>query len=104
MLGVTIENAAHLHDRARARYFFAKDFGTIRRRKNGFAHIQADFAPVDIESGYDFDIVRLIVSDPAVHEANRGAITGNTAIKIDPLDERTGAIAYAHNSNTNLIH
>jgi len=74
VLGKTVENAAHFHDRASALDSIAKNFSAVRRGKNGLAHVESHLAAIDIKSGDHFDILRLIRADAAVHEAGRAAV------------------------------
>ena len=69
MRSKTVEDAAHLYDRAGEFDLFAEDFGAIRRRKYGLADIETDFAPVDIERGNDLNVAWLIGADLAMHQS-----------------------------------
>lgn len=100
----TVENAAHFHDRAGEADFIAKNFGAIGRRENGFADVEADFAPINVEAGHDLDVPGPIRTDLAVHQANGGAVDRGAAVKIDSLDERTGTIADSDDGDTDFSH
>ena len=65
--GITIEHTAH-HDSGSGRFDLrAKDFRAVRRRENRLRHVETHFPAVDVESGHNFDILRLIRPDLAVH-------------------------------------
>src|SRR5438477_12696728 len=83
---------------------FAEDFCAIGRRENGLADIKADFAPVDIESGNDFDISRPVSADLPVHQSDAGAIAGRAVIKIYSLDERTGTVPNPDDGDSYFSH
>ena len=48
--------------------------------------------------------LRLVRADVAVHQSDAGAVAGGPAIKIDSLDERTGAVANADNGDSYFSH
>ena len=101
---VAIQNATHFHNGAGELDLFAENLGAIRRRKDGFAHVQPDFAPVDIKRGYDLNIARAIAADLPVHQADASAVGGRAVIKIDSLDKRAGAVSNADNCNSYFSH
>src|SRR5207237_6346147 len=74
VVGKTVENTAHFHDCAGALDFIAKNFGAVRRGKNGFAHIESHLAAIDIKSGNHFDVLRMVRADAAVHQAGTAAV------------------------------
>ena len=104
MRGIAVEDTAHLHDRTGKLDLFAEDFCAIGRRENGLADIKTDFAPVDIESGNDFDISRPVSADLPVHQSDPGAIAGRAVIKIYSLDERTGTVPNPDEGDSYFSH
>ena len=64
---VAIQNAAHFYDRAGELDLFTEHLCAIGRRKNSPAHVQADLAPVNIESSHNFNVTRTIPADLTVH-------------------------------------
>ena len=104
VLGKTVHDHAHFHDRAGKRDFFAKNFGAIGRRKDGLADVESDFAAIDIERGDDFDVARPIGADLAMHKADGAAVDPRAPIEIDTLDKGTGAITDTDNGDSNLSH
>ena len=63
--GVAIENATH-HDDGASRFdLLAKDLGAVGQGENRLGGIEAHFPAIDVESGDDFDILRLIGADLA---------------------------------------
>lgn len=104
MRGITVENAAHLYDRAREVDLLAKDLRAIWRREDGPADIQAHFAAVNVESRHYLDVARSIWANFAVHEANTIPIGGGALIKVYSLDKRTGAVPHSDNSDSDLSH
>ena len=99
-----VEHAAHLHDRAGLGNFGAENFGAIRRGEDRLAHVEPDFAPVDIERGHDLDVVRRIRPDLAMHQPGGVAILRSAPVEAQSLDQRTGAIAYANDRDRNFAH
>ena len=64
---IPIENAAHHDDGPRRLDPITKDFGTVRQSENRLSHVEAHFPPIDVERGHDFDIMRLIRPNLAMH-------------------------------------
>src|SRR5207245_10252396 len=60
---VAIQNAPHFYDRAGELDLFTEHLCAIGRRKNSLAHVQADLAPVNIESSHNFNVTRTIPAD-----------------------------------------
>ena len=104
VLGETVHDHAHFHDRAGEADFIAKDFGAIGRGKNGFADVEPDFAAVNVEGGHDLDIPGPVGADLAVHQAHGAAIDPGAPVKIDPLDKRAGTIAHSDDGDTDFSH
>src|SRR6266403_1926173 len=100
----TVEDAPHFHDRPGEIDLIAKDLGAIGRRKNGFADVEPDFAAIDVERGDNLDVSRAIGADLLVHQADGGAVDRGTVVKVDSLEEGTGAIAHSNDGDTNLSH
>jgi hypothetical protein len=100
----TVENAAHLHNGASKLDPVAENLRAVRRRKNRLAHVQTDFAPVDIKGGNDFDVVWSIAADLTMHQPDAGAVGGGAIIKIDSLNERAGAISDAYDCDSYFSH
>ena len=101
---IAVEHATHLHDCAGEVDLFAKNFRAIGRREYGLAHIEPDFAPVNIKRGHDFDIARTIRADLPVHQSDAGAVGRRAVIKIYSLDERTGAISHSDDGDSYFSH
>ncbi len=81
----------------------AKDRRAIRFRKNRGIHILPDFAFVNVERGDHANIARTIAADLPVHQAD-SVFRLFVFVIVNALNERTGAIANAHNSNIDWIH
>src|SRR6266576_3649223 len=95
VLGEAVEDAAHHDDRACRLEILAEYLRAIRPGENGFRGVEPDLAAIDIESGHDFDVLRLIRPDPAMHEADVGrAVAGRVAVKIDALQERAETVPH----------
>ena len=102
--GKPVEHAAHVHDCASEFDFLAEDLCAIGRREYGFADIKTDFAPIDIERGNDFNVIRPIRADLAMHQPSPRAVGRRAVIKIDSLDERAGAITNSNNGDSYFSH
>lgn len=99
-----IHDYTHLYDRAGEGDFIAENVSAVWRGKDRFADIEPDFAAVDIECGHDLDIPRPVRTDLAVHQADGTAVNIGTAVKIDPLDERAGAVTDSDDGDTDFSH
>src|SRR5205814_10512765 len=69
---VTVQNAAHFYDSAGELDFFTKNLGAVRRRKDGSANVQANFAAVDVKRSHDPTVARPITADLPSHQPYAG--------------------------------
>ena len=101
---IAVQNATH-HDNGAGRSdLLAKDLGAIGRSENRLAHVEAHLAAVDVESGHDFDVLRLVRPDLSVHQADTGAVAGSAAIEVDSLDKRTRTVADSNDGDSDFVH
>src|SRR5207237_3768302 len=89
MVGVTVKDAAHFHDRAGEGDFFAENLGAIGRGEYGAADVEADLAPVDIERGDHFEVRRSVWPDLAMHQADPSLIPRGAVATIYRLNAET---------------
>ena len=99
-----VENATHFHDRPGQADLVAENFCAIRRRKDGFADVETNFAAVDIKGGYHFDVSGAIGPDLAMHQADPVSVGDRTPIKVYSLNQRAGAISNPNDSDPDLSH
>src|SRR5579864_1230724 len=104
VIGEAVHDHAHFHDGAGEGHLVAENPGAIRGRKNGFADVEPDFSPVDIEGSDNFDVAGAIGADLLVHEADRGAVGRGMSVKIDALDERAGTVAHSNDGDSYFSH
>jgi hypothetical protein len=102
--GKSVEHAAHVHDCASEFEFLAEDLCAIGRREYGFADIKTDFAPIDIERGNDFNVIRPIRADLAMHQPGARPVGRGAVIKIYSLDKRAGTITNSNDGNSYFSH
>src|SRR5947207_12953423 len=91
MRRIAIENPAHFHNGACELDFFTKVLCAIRRRKDGSADVQTDFASVDVKSCNQFDIARAVRTDLPVHQPDAPTFGGGSVTNMYLLDKRAGA-------------
>jgi hypothetical protein len=101
---IAVENAAHFYNGAGELDLFAENLCAIRWRKNGSADISSNLAPINVESGNDFNIARAIRTDLAVHQSYTSAVGRKAVIKIYPLDKRAGAVSNPDNGDSYFSH
>ena len=104
MRRVAVQNASHFYNSARELDVFTENLCAIGRGENGFAHIQANLAPVDIECGDNFNVTRAVTADLPVHQPDASAVDGRTVVKIDSLDKRAGAVSDTDNGDSYFSH
>jgi len=64
---VAVQNAAHFYDCAGELDLFTEHLCAIGRRKNSPAHVQADLAPINVESCHNFNVAGPVAADLPVH-------------------------------------
>jgi hypothetical protein len=101
---IAIENATHFHDRAGKIDFLTKNFGAVRRGKDGAANVQADFAPINIKGRHHFNVTRPVGTDLAMHQSDSRTIVGRPAVEVYPLNQRTGAITNTDDGDSDFSH
>jgi hypothetical protein len=104
VFGAAIEDASHHDDGTGRGDFITKDLGAIRQREDRFGGIEADLTAINVEGGDHFDVLRLVRSNPPVHQAHIGAIAGRTTVKVNTLKERAEAIPHAYNRDSDFVH
>src|SRR5208283_1652569 len=75
----------------------------IRFFEDRLCHIFSDFASVYVECRHYFDVTRPVAANLPMHEAD-GGIGLQVAIKVDPLNQRTGTVSHAHDCDPDFFH
>ena len=60
---------------------------SARQLDHRLRYVETHFPAVDVESGHNFDILRLIRPNSPVHQPDIGAVAGRVSIEVDALEK-----------------
>jgi len=101
--GDTIQNGAHLYGYPVWRKIGLKDRRTLRLGKDRLLKRLADLPPIDIKGRNSANVLKAVAADGFMHQP--GSFSGSvSAVILDSLQKRAGAIAHARNGKPNGLH
>ena len=77
--------------------------GVVFAGQDGVGQVLPHLLAVDVERGNELDVADVVLAELHVHQARDRGLGVGIFVVLDALDQRSGAVTYADDCNTNRM-